>query len=154
MIDTFQHRGSKNELPVLKFRLVCIVYCVTQQKVYSCFIYIAIYIYIQLYINLVVTAPFSKISYNNNNNNNNTILKIWESSMYRGDDKFLARIDNSYMKIKYISCFHPSKGSWESAASIRRILFDLSSRLASNDTIDSVLRHWEVGRAKNLSALR
>ena len=35
-----------------------------------------------------------------------------------------------------------------------RILFDLSSRLASNDTIDSVLRHREVGRAKDLSASR
>ena len=34
------------------------------------------------------------------------------------------------------------------------IFFDLSSRLASNDTIDSVLRHREVGRAKDLSAPR
>jgi len=34
------------------------------------------------------------------------------------------------------------------------MLFDLSSRLASNDAIDSVLRHREVGRAKDLSATR
>jgi len=32
------------------------------------------------------------------------------------------------------------------------MLFYLSNRLASNDTIDSVLRHREVGRAKDLSA--
>jgi len=36
----------------------------------------------------------------------------------------------------------------------KHILFDLSSGLASNDTVDSVLRHWEVGRAKDLSAPR
>jgi len=34
------------------------------------------------------------------------------------------------------------------------MLFDLSSRLASNDTTDSILRHLEVGRAKDLSAPR
>ena len=34
------------------------------------------------------------------------------------------------------------------------MLFDLSSRLESNDTIDSVLRHQEVGRAKDLPAPR
>jgi len=34
----------------------------------------------------------------------------------------------------------------------KNILFNLSSRLASNDTIDSVLRHRELGRAKDLSA--
>ena len=34
----------------------------------------------------------------------------------------------------------------------KHILLDLSSRLASNDTIDSVLRHREVGRAKDISA--
>ena len=34
----------------------------------------------------------------------------------------------------------------------KHILFDLSSRLASKDTIDSVLRQREVGRAKDLSA--
>jgi len=34
----------------------------------------------------------------------------------------------------------------------KHILFDLSSRLANNDTIDSVLRHREVRRAKDLSA--
>ena len=34
------------------------------------------------------------------------------------------------------------------------MLFDLSSRLASNDDIDSVLRYREVGRAKDLSARR
>jgi len=34
----------------------------------------------------------------------------------------------------------------------KHILFDLSSRLASNDTIGSVLRRREVGRAKDLSA--
>ena len=34
----------------------------------------------------------------------------------------------------------------------KHILFDLSSRLASKDIIDSVLRHREVGRAKDLSA--
>jgi len=36
----------------------------------------------------------------------------------------------------------------------KHVLFDLSSRLASNDTTDSVLRHREVGRAKDLSAPR
>jgi len=36
----------------------------------------------------------------------------------------------------------------------KRILFDMSSRLASNDTINSVLRYREVGRAKDLSASR
>ena len=34
----------------------------------------------------------------------------------------------------------------------RPVLFNLSSRLASNDTIDSVLRYRELGRAKDLSA--
>jgi len=34
------------------------------------------------------------------------------------------------------------------------LLFSLSSRLDSNDTIDSVLRHREVGRAKDLAAPR
>jgi len=70
MIDTFQHRGSKNELPFVKFRLACIVYCVMLQKVHSCYVYIY---NIQLYINLVVTTLFSKISYNNN------ILKTFEN---------------------------------------------------------------------------
>jgi len=36
----------------------------------------------------------------------------------------------------------------------KHILIYLSSRSASNDTIDSILRHREVGRAKDLSALR
>jgi len=31
-------------------------------------------------------------------------------------------------------------------------VFDLSGRLGSNDTIDSVLRHREVGGTKDLSA--
>jgi hypothetical protein len=36
----------------------------------------------------------------------------------------------------------------------KHILFELSSRSASNDTVDSILRHLEVGRAKDLSAPR
>ena len=37
---------------------------------------------------------------------------------------------------------------------LKNTVFDLSSSLASNDTIDSVLRHQEVGRPKDLSAPR
>jgi len=36
----------------------------------------------------------------------------------------------------------------------KHILFDLSSRLAANDTIDSVLPHREVDWAKDLSSPR
>jgi len=72
--------------------------------------------------------------------------------MHRGADKSLARIDNSYVKIKYISCLSSLKRFLRVCS--KHILFDLRNRLASNDTIDSVLRYREVGRAKDLSAPR
>jgi len=64
--------------------------------------------------------------------------------------KFLARIDNSYAKFKHRSCLS-SLQKFLTVCS-KHILFDLSSRLASSDTVDSVLRHREIGRAKDLSA--
>ena len=54
-------------------------------------------------------------------------------------------------KLNIYVAFHPSKDSWQCS---KHILFDLSRRLASNDTVDSFLRHREVGRAKDLSAPR
>ena len=69
---------------------------------------------------------------------------------YRGVDKSLARIDNSYVKIKHIICLSAPLKFLRFCS--KRMLFDLSNRLASNDTIDSILRHLEVGRAKDLSA--
>jgi len=72
--------------------------------------------------------------------------------MYKGADKSLAQIDNSYMKIKHISCLS-SLYRFLRACS-KHILFDLSGRLASSDTIDWVLGHREIGRAKDLSAPR
>jgi len=72
--------------------------------------------------------------------------------LYSGADKSLGRIDESYVKIKQISCL----SSLERFLSVcsKRILFDLSGRLAFKDIIDSVLRHREVDRAKDLSAPR
>ena len=71
---------------------------------------------------------------------------------YNYAEKSLARIDNSYVKIKHISCLS-SLYNFLTVCS-KQTLFDLSSRLASNDTIDFVLRHRKVGRAKDLSAPR
>ena len=70
--------------------------------------------------------------------------KFWHFSgihiyIYRGADKSLAWIDNSYMKIEHISCL----------SCLYRFL-----RVCSKRTIDSVLRHRELDRAKELSAPR
>jgi len=72
--------------------------------------------------------------------------------MYRGADKSLARIDNYYMKIKHVGCLSSLERFMRVCS--KHILFDLSSRLASNDTIDSVLRYRELSRAKDLPAPR
>ena len=77
----------------------------------------------------------------------NELSSLAEVSLYRSADKPLTRIYNSYVKIKHTRCLPSLYRPW--AVCSKHILFDLSSRIASKDTNDSVLRigsrsGWEL----------